>query len=82
MIRYMCHAGYVISPVDGDLHYVGSETVSTLYGVPRDECIMVRDIRALYAFTNKYIESLVHLFPRNDGNYSKIPLPGVVENAK
>jgi hypothetical protein len=70
--KYLIIPGYVISKSDGDRHYVSGMELIRLYGVDRDECVIVPYgwPKRRGGMSEQYINSLIHLEPRLDGDYS------------
>jgi len=73
-VRYALYPGGVISPNDGQSHYVGALALARLYGVPMNECI-VCDPRAPWSPAHLYHEGLIKLRPKSNGDY-RLPVPG------
>ncbi len=67
--KYVIFPGNVISPYDGDEHYISANKLIELYKVDRDECIIIHD-EFEYAIYRKQIVGLTFLYPRTDGNYT------------
>lgn len=61
--RFAIHPGPVVSRNDGQTHHIGFAQLLALYHVPPQMCVDATQAQAL-AHTG-----LVHLEPRNDGNY-------------
>lgn len=66
MKKYMVYPGWIPSANDGDMHYISSQDLIRLYGVNRNECIIVP--------TGKCYENSDHMFyplrPHRMGDYS------------
>lgn len=86
--KYLVIPGKVTSQTDGDTHHIGAMRLIELYGVNPDECLILNDhyedrMRILESndrrgapppgYTWEYIDSLIWLVPRNDGNYTLEP---------
>lgn len=78
--RYLCVGGYVIS-ADGDRHYVPGHELVRLYQVNGQECICVDPERHpvatqlnLIGISEDQLSDLVHLHPKQDGNYTLPPV--------
>ena len=69
-IRFLVKPGYIISQKDGDKHYISYSQLIGLYGVHPEMCILYKEGMERY-YTPGYLETLVVLEPRNDGNYKK-----------
>jgi hypothetical protein len=67
--RFVLHPGMVKSRTDGDMHFVGIGQLASLYRVPLTECVVATEFR-LRLFTPAELERMVHLYPREDGDYS------------
>ena len=65
MKKYVLHPGFVSSAFDSDEHFVSSDHLVKLYGVSMADCVIDTEPE----FTT-WDESMVHLYPRYDGNYS------------
>lgn len=64
-IKYVLHPGPVWSRYDGDRHFVGAAQLAALYRVPPGECVTHNDLPWW-----KAPEGAIHLFPREDGDYT------------
>lgn len=73
-VKYVVHGGYVTSRSDGDEHFIGFRQLCDLYGINPAECIYddPHNSERLRGYKRDYINSLVHLYVRNDGNYNFI----------
>lgn len=73
--KYIVWPGYVRSRTDGDKHYIGAQQLMMLYGVPQHDCVIappIADQSRQAAMRRKIldgIDGLVHLRPRQNGNY-------------
>lgn len=67
--RYILHPGQVISASDHDHHYVGARRLADLYRVPWHLCV-------LEGPGVGHLDTDIHLFPRDDGNYDLARLTG------
>lgn len=65
--RYAIHPEYVTSQTDGDRHYIDAQTLVRLYNLKPHEYVVWQD-RGMRE------EDFIHLYPRQDGNYTKPPL--------
>jgi hypothetical protein len=72
VIKYVVHPGFVTSCNDGQEHYITARDLVRLYGVNPAECgaVWPDDPSAIVGCD---MTTLVHLYPRNDGDYK---LPG------
>lgn len=68
--RYLAIGGYVTSQ-DGDRHYIGPTKLCHLYGIKRQQAILV-DGREAQRLRGLRLEDFTILEPRQDGNY-KLP---------
>lgn len=68
-IFYAIHPGNVISDTDGQRYFMSVEELMSLYGLQRDEVIVIDRINR----ANADFCDLIHLLPRRDGKYHKIP---------
>lgn len=66
--RYVLHPGYVISPNDGQTHYIGVDALARLYGVSLHDCV-VAERGERYPRGVREQPGDVHLFPRSCGRY-------------
>lgn len=64
-VKYILMPGHVISPSDGESHYVRAEKLANLYGVSMCECVTAPVIRDFYRR-----DELIPLYPQSDGNYT------------
>jgi hypothetical protein len=70
---YVLHPGVIKSHHDGLLHYINATRLAELYGVKIDECTIAPEPRPFdraVTWRRDPYEGLVHLYPRNDGNYA------------
>lgn len=70
--KYICYGGWITAR-DGDRHHITPTDLARLYKVNPAECIFI-DVEEdsaveLRGYTPKFIEDLVALGPRNDGDY-------------
>lgn len=65
--KYALHPGNIVSRFDGDIHYIGVAALARLYELRPDEYIVWTDSARLKYFW----EDVIHLFPREDGNYGR-----------
>ena len=77
--RYLLCPGLVRSRVDGDLHFVDAGRLAWLYGVRREECLVLPPLqcgalgadRVRTELIDRVVRGeLVALRPRADGRYS------------
>lgn len=64
--KYMVHPGSVYSKRDNQLHYITSNQLIKLYAVDPKDCV----ISPPHFFDPENDDGYIHLFPRNDGNYT------------
>ena len=62
--EFLIVPGKVTSIRDGDIHFISAHQLINLYGVKRDECIIVRDD------TRSVPEGLLYLEPSYEGDYT------------
>lgn len=67
--KYLILPGYVTGS-DGDRHFLSTIQLANLYGVSIFECVNDSECHGLLAYTGQYLDSLIHLSPQEDGNYS------------
>lgn len=67
MKKYVLYPGLVRSKTDGQNHYINAVELCRLYQVKWDECIVI-DKRKTLCIRN--FSKMIHLYPREDGNYS------------
>ena len=73
MILAICHEGYVISPSDGNRHFISSHKVAHLFNIPPQHVIFCHCFSSeIKHALNKRRADLHHLYPRSNGNY-KLP---------
>jgi len=65
-MKYAVHAGHVISPNDGDFHFISAYRVAELYGIPRSECVFL-DVPENWL--GRDLSGMIHLYPQADGKY-------------
>lgn len=65
MKKYIVHEGYIKSKNDGQMHHMTEGQLIELYNVPISQCLSSKDTRGI-----KDLDSYMHLYPRNDGNYT------------
>jgi len=73
MVKYICFSGHVISQSDQETHFIPASRLPQLYGVRKDECIIVNDrmeMRSIHLITLP--NGLIPLTPDPLGIY-KIP---------
>jgi hypothetical protein len=75
--RYLLRPGRVTSATDGGQNYVGASELAALYGVRRDECLVLADGSGFeYSRFRQQVLArvergeLIELRPRYDGNYA------------
>lgn len=73
MKKYVVSPGHVIRP-DGDEHFISAQQLMSLYRVSPAECIILDPEKELRGYDDSYLESLIWLFPKHNGNY-KLPTP-------
>lgn len=71
--NFLVVPGPILSRIDGDRHYISAGRLMDLYGVHREECIIIDSSRNAYLY-GRY-EGCLILEPRFDGDYS---LPDVL----
>jgi hypothetical protein len=75
-IKYVLCPGMVRSQTDGQRHWIGAFPLAQLYGVTLSECAIYEPVpwwpSSFYAEAEKRHKGLIHLEPREDGDY-KIP---------
>lgn len=65
--KYAIIPGYVKSQYDGQVHYVDAPQLMRLYGVRRDDCIIVHK-----ELPTQYPTHYIPLAPREDGAYKPV----------
>jgi hypothetical protein len=71
--KYAVYPGEVESKSDGQLHYITAGELCMLYGVRRDECVIVMPRYYSHPYYKAFLErasKLIALRPRYDGNYT------------
>ncbi len=73
-VKYALYPGYIVSKTDGDRHFIGAARLADLYGVPMQECFVVRygDVDPT---RRRAPPGLIDLFPRYSGDYTLPPSP-------
>ena len=69
--KYALIPGYVESKSDGQDHYISARQLCRLYGVNRNECLVI-DYKNPGTFRGLNIDNYIQLPPRYDGDY-KLP---------
>lgn len=71
MIKYAICTGYIISKSDGDMHWLDASQLIKLYGIRREECIIIEegDKNSERGYTSEFLDSLTYLRPRYNGDY-------------
>lgn len=67
--KYIVYSGYVISPRDGDTHYITASQVMALYRVSPQDCIIIKERNRPMELTGLDASEMLLLFPRSDGDY-------------
>lgn len=70
-MKYKLVGGYVTSS-DGDHHYISAEKLRELYNLRPDECLLIDEYtpeHKLRGYTQEFLDSLITLGPRPNGNY-------------
>lgn len=70
MIKYVVCGGWVRGRGDWDQQFITPNKLVELYKVDPAECIKIRHYNDKHGFTRDYLEKLIWLTPREDGNYS------------
>ena len=63
-IKYRLHPGSIVSPTDGDVHYIDGHKLARLYGVNIKECCWA----GVYASCD-LLKDLIDLYPLEHGGY-------------
>jgi len=74
MIKYLVMSTDMMSKNDKTIHQISADDLIKLYGVDRRECIISRSENDFRGYSKEYLDSLVLLRPRYDGNYRKIEI--------
>jgi hypothetical protein len=72
-VRYVLHAGPVVSQNDGDTHFVSASDLARLYRLKPGEYVVAPHWRDPLSKGWKAPEGAIHLRPRRSGNYSLPP---------
>ena len=75
MIRYLIHPGTVTSKTDKLEHFISYSSLAGLYNVPIIECLNADDEARLSGYSRSFIDTLLHLYPKQDGDYTLPLLP-------
>ena len=70
--KYAIHPDFITSRTDGDHHFIGVSELVYLYKLKPSEYI-VWDSRRPETYLGLDPDQYIHLFPRNDGNYRRVP---------
>ena len=70
--KYALIPGHIDSKNDGDEHYISAGQLCKLYGVNRNECLVI-DYKNPGTFRGLNLDNYIQLHPRYDGNY-KLPV--------
>jgi len=70
--KYAVFPGLVQSSYDGQIHQISAEALMRLYKVNPSDCFIVTK-QAKMTVEKSWLDSLIHLHPRFDGDYT---LPG------
>lgn len=69
-IKYLVLPNIIPSKHDNDKHYITADMLIELYKVNPKECICIRQTKDLLSYTQDYIDSLIILRPKYNGNYA------------
>jgi len=72
-IYYAIHPGLITSENDKEKHFVGVVDLLNLYGLQRHEAIVWDEVSNPEISKKIKYDSLIHLYPRDDCRYFKIP---------
>lgn len=72
-IYYAIHPGSIRSEEDGQRHFIGVPDLLRIYGLQKYEAIVWDEISDPNISEKVKYNDLIHLYPRNDGKYFKIP---------
>ena len=68
--KYALVPGRVQSQHDGDWHYISPSQLMRLYGVSRDDCVVLPDLPYYSSLLRAY-EGLIRLYPLYSGRYKE-----------
>jgi len=69
---YVLHAGDVVSRSDGQLHHITANRLVMLFGLRAGEYVFAKErTPGQQAPDYGTTRPLIHLFPRNDGDYCR-----------
>lgn len=72
--KYVVYPGHVISKTDGDKHFIPSDYLMLLYGVKREECIVITSSmpQPLQRQAEERAVALkcIPLYPKTNGDYT------------
>jgi len=70
--KYLVFPGKVISRHDGDSHFITADKLIRLFGVKREECIIINSLDEAGRIMNTEpgFQKMIHLSPRWDGDYT------------
>lgn len=73
--QYICYGGWVKSIGDGEMHYIAASKMPSLYGVPREDCVMYinsdADLLKLRGYREDWFKDKIKLQPISNGNYAE-----------
>jgi len=63
--RFICYGGFVISPNDGDLHWISARRVAQLHKVNQQECIFIdhNEEKSYQGYDSEFLDTLLELKP-------------------
>lgn len=77
--KYVLHSGYINSRNDGDRHLITAKQLLSLYGLKKDQCLLVnKPIEEMHPAEKQSYEytvanyRLILLFPEFCGNYKEV----------
>ena len=70
-IKYILVPDWVISRTDGDKHFISSDKLARLYGVPLRECMIATDFERQKNILSKSHPDAEWLFPDFYGKYKR-----------
>lgn len=74
--KYVLHPGKVMT--GGKPEYIGSHKLARLYNVPISQCVTPPEGERFSSFY--YRDGMVHLHPRESGQYPNLGAPPVARN--
>lgn len=69
--KYALYPGCILSKSDWQRHFISARQLADCYRVPMSQCVVVE--KWPNGFSEEFLDTLIKLKPRHDGNYSLPP---------